>query len=295
MANAPLPIIKLPERDAGQDDPGEERRGHVPLAFAGAAPIEIGAHLDRGRLLPAGTAETLGPDHHRPRRAVVLVEVGQDVVLDLAPVDVGEQVAPPSWWRAPRGTTVTTSSIGSSSGPSSTWIDPEKCSAAASMSSARRDSSSSSDPSSAAWGDRRRARPGPSELSGRSRQRRRDRRSTTASRSVVDVLVLDRLTHELVDRLQHAGVVPGVLVVFVIVDRRRDGSQTRHVRTRRRSRSGSGSDGADRDVLLLGDLARRRPTSRSDSQSTSRMGAKNLSRSSNRSSPPGLSSATRPP
>ena len=83
---------QAPERDAGQDDPGEERGGHVALPFAGATPIEIGAHLHRGRLLPAGTAEALGPDHHRPRGSVVLIEVRQDVVLDVAAVDVGEQV-----------------------------------------------------------------------------------------------------------------------------------------------------------------------------------------------------------
>ena len=108
---------------------------------------------------------------------------------------------------------------------------------------------------------------------------------------VADVLVLDRLPHQLVDGLEHAGVVPGVLVVFVID--RRTGSQMRGIRlvgdhdrlALRRT---------DGDVLLLR-ACRRAGVDSSDSQSTSRMGAKNLSRSSNRSSPPGLSSATRPP
>ena len=145
------------------------------------------------------------------------------------------------------GTTVTTSSIGSSSGPSSTWIDPEKCSAAASMSS----------------GDgsivivrsvvRSLGRVEEPALVRRSLGVGRVRGGGIGADDRVevglDVLVLDRFTHELVDRLQHAGVVPGVLVVFLILDRRRDG-RDRHIGLVG-DHDRIGFRRADRDVLLL--------------------------------------------
>ena len=55
----------------------------------------------------------------------------------------------------------------------------------------------------------------------RLRRRRRAARLPLDGRLVADVLVLDRLAHQFVDRLQHAGVVPGGVVVVVLVDRGR--------------------------------------------------------------------------
>ena len=88
----PLADHQAAQRDAREHDPGEERGRDVALALVRAAPVEIRTHLDRRRLLPAGATEPFGAHDHRPRHAVVLVEVGQDVVFDLAAVDVGEQV-----------------------------------------------------------------------------------------------------------------------------------------------------------------------------------------------------------
>ncbi len=51
------------ERDARENDAGQERRGHVPV---GSVAVEVGPDLDGCGLLPAGSPETLGADDDRP-------------------------------------------------------------------------------------------------------------------------------------------------------------------------------------------------------------------------------------
>ena len=174
---------QAPERDAGQDDPVRNAAGTSRSPSPGPR---------RSRSAPTSTEAAPAswdrrgprPHHHRPRGSVVLIEVGAGCRPRRRRRGCRRTGRLPSWWRAPAASTATTSSIGSSSGPSSTWIDPEKCSAAASMSSAD-GSSSSPDPSSTAWGTSKSPPWSRRTPRGRTRPRRmRLRAPTTASRSV---------------------------------------------------------------------------------------------------------------
>ena len=207
----PLADHQTAQRDPRQHDPGEERRGHVAFALVRTASIEIGPHLDRCRLLPARAAEPLGADDHRPRHAVVFVEVGQDVVLDLAAVDVGEQVVP----RRSRSGRHADDVLARLVLQRIVRLDRTREVLGRGFDVfGRRD---------LVVVHRALVRAVPCRGIGDVEQIAlidHGRRHLVLGERFVDgVNVLHRLAHQFVDGLQHAGVVPGVVVVIIVVDR----------------------------------------------------------------------------
>ena len=237
-----------------------------------ATAVEIGSDLDRRRLLPAGSAEPLRADDDRARGLLARPWPRSRPRLPAPP---GSGSAPSSSKRSAAFSSSICTTLGAGAWPVSILRRRSAKCAAASSSSASVGRSAS--------------RPGgPVVLRGRPREdghpgrRRVGAISAGAPASSRSPLIPGAPAERLIDRIERSGVVPvaGVLVFVVVFE----GS----ARCRCLVPCGwHGHDGlglaADDDVLLIGCLPGRRLSSGS-SHSTSLMGAKNLSRSSNRSS-----------